>query len=57
MREELDEETLRRLYVDARWSAKRIGDKYGMDVTKVFRLIHKYGYARRGGADEPRQWH
>lgn len=36
---ELDEETLRMLYVSGRWSAKRIADKYDMDVSKVFGLI------------------
>lgn len=50
---EPDEETLRMLYVSSRWSAKRIADKYDMDVSKVFGLIKKYGIARPAGADDP----
>ncbi len=48
-----DEETLHRLYVKGRWSAKRIADKYNIDVSKVFRLLKQYGIARKAGPDDP----
>ncbi len=54
---ELDEETLRKLYVNARWSAKRIADKYGLPLWKVFRILKQYGIVRRGGPDEPINYH
>lgn len=51
--EGVNEETLRKLYVKWRWSAKRIADKYNMDVSKVFRLLKQYGIARKAGPDDP----
>ena len=54
---ELDEATLRKLYVNARWSAKKIADKYALPLWKVFRMLKQYGIVRRGGADEPINYH
>lgn len=52
-REEPDKEALLTLYVKARWSPKRIADKYQMEVSRVYRLLHQYGIARPPGPDDP----
>lgn len=57
LRAELDEQTLRELYVDGQLSLRQIAERYGIGVNRVHRLAKLYGIPMRRHVNSPsRAW-